>query len=217
MGGYGSGGHNRKWATAEMCARIDAGMIRRAGMFDAHTPRKSWGWPYENSRSRHTVTVMGMSASLHTGAIALGILPAGDKGNGYWCDVKTSTTPCTYGHTRTWLHCPQCQRRVFRLYYCDSLYNRGEQLHALMCRHCLGATYVQRRERGHSRLQTSIMRITSKLVARGAPKPDDWETPPDKPKGMHWRTYSRLARRFMALHARYDAAWVGAIQKYLDA
>ncbi len=112
--------------------------------------------------------------------------------------VHLSYTACNYGKRRTWMHCPTCKRRVFRLFYYDNTYSNGQQVHYFACRHCYGLTYQQRRSRGFDRYQDRAMSIQRNLIKRGAPNDDflSWEYLPDKPKGMHWRTYQRYVDKF---------------------
>src|SRR6266446_6614982 len=64
------------------------------------------------------------------------------------------------------------------------LYGTGE---LFACRHCYGLTYASQREALHLRGLAKAQKIRMRLG--GSPESEEV---PDKPKGMHWRTYDRL-------------------------
>jgi hypothetical protein len=98
--------------------------------------------------------------------------------------VAVSWTACRYGGQRPWFRCPgvgsgACNRRVRRLY----LANGG-----FACRHCHGLAYA-------CQLETPLYRHTrrlQKLRKRLGGDADVWTLLPDRPKGMHRKTYMRL-------------------------
>ncbi len=92
-------------------------------------------------------------------------------------------TPCNYGGERVWFLCPArgCSRRVAVVY--------GGSIFA--CRHCYQLAYDSQREAGYSRALSRAQAIRMKLGG----SPNMAEDFPDKPKGMHWRTYDRLCRQ----------------------
>ncbi len=94
--------------------------------------------------------------------------------------VFLDRTRCNYGGERVWFRCPArgCSRRVAVLYL-SSIF---------ACRHCLNLSYESQREAAHNRALSRVQAIREKLGGSGSTA-DDF---PDKPKGMHWRTYSRL-------------------------
>jgi hypothetical protein len=110
-----------------------------------------------------------------------------------------SSHPQPFGGVRWWWLCPRCCRRR------ATLYQLGGSPWA--CRCCLPLTYASRREyewhRAERRLRTLAVRL-------GIP-PDaahEWDSPecPDKPNGMHWRTYERLADEWATVWERGNAA-----------
>lgn len=200
MGGYNSGGHNRKHVTVEASVKLDAAMLRRAGLLDVAAP-KGYSWDYSN-RDRHTCTVL-VIAGYQAGALQVTIITP-DKVE-HQQHIRTSATACNYGKVRHWLHCPQCGRRAFRLYYYPHTVNaRGEYVHYFTCRHCLHLTYQARRERGFDRYQSRCFNAHDRMKewARVHGVKDfktdrwQWQMPPDKPKGMRWRTYERIAGKW---------------------
>lgn len=103
--------------------------------------------------------------------------------------VALEETPCNFGKTRQWFLCPAsgCGRRVAMLY--------GGSVFA--CRTCHRLVYASQREDVLSRM----MRKSRKMEARLG-----WDGGfDDKPKGMHWRTYSALVDRYDRLdRAQFD-------------
>jgi len=95
--------------------------------------------------------------------------------------VTLDSTPCTYGNLRYWFHCPAvgCGRRVALLYL-------GGRYFA--CRHCYNLAYASQRESDGGRALNRAQRIREKMGGSA----NLFEPFPWKPKGMHWRTYSRL-------------------------
>jgi hypothetical protein len=201
MGGYNSGGHNRKHVTVEASVKLDAAMLRRAGLMDATTPKGNY-WTYSSNRGQHTCTVL-VIAGYEASTLEVTIITP-DKAEQRQ-RIRTNATPCNFGRQRHWLHCPHCGRRVFKLYYYPHTVNQaGQYVHYFACRHCLRLTYQARRERGfdlhQSRCFDAHDRMTDWARVHGVTsyKADrrQWEVPPEKPAGMRWRTYERIAGKW---------------------
>lgn len=93
--------------------------------------------------------------------------------------VPLDWTDCNYGGSRPWVLCPVCARRVAILY--------GGRRFA--CRKCHNLTYQSTREDASDRAIEKARRIRERLGGDGnLVSPLPWR----KPKGMHWRTFSRL-------------------------
>jgi hypothetical protein len=108
--------------------------------------------------------------------------------------VPINWTACHFGGRRPWFVCPgfsddqYCGRRVALLYGTGELF---------ACRHCYGLTYASQREALHLRGLGKAQKIRMRLG--GSPESEEV---PDKPKGMHWRTYDRLCRLHDAAEER---------------
>jgi hypothetical protein len=92
----------------------------------------------------------------------------------------SSGVPATSAE-RPWIICPGagCGRRVV------ILYGPGRYF---LCRHCYDLAYESQRENGVTRALRRAQTIRERLGgSANMTKPF-----PDKPKGMHWRTYERL-------------------------
>jgi hypothetical protein len=75
-----------------------------------------------------------------------------------------------------------CRRRVGKLYGAGRYF---------LCRHCCGLTYQSQQEQPYERALRRADSIRTRL--RGEP---GMASPfPEKPKGMHWRSYERLRQR----------------------
>lgn len=202
MGGFGSGG--RRWgahrATVESCYRFDAKQI--AGLFKTQPgqmARLGFSW---NDGTAALFEYIPAGAPMLT----LTLVRESERAEH---SIRLSTTPCLYGGVRWWLHCPWCERRVFRLYLYPRYYFSGtnERVNRFACRWCMcgGLSYYLRNEKDpYHVLMTRCGRIKKKLGGKS-----DYMTPlPYKPRGMRWRTYERCARQFAEAHARANEAFI---------
>lgn len=91
--------------------------------------------------------------------------------------VPIDWTRCNYGGSRAWFRCPVagCGRRVAILY--------GGEIFA--CRYCHKLNYESQHEQPYQRNLSRYQRIRVKLGG----EPGCIYPFPQKPKGMHWRTY----------------------------
>lgn len=94
--------------------------------------------------------------------------------------VQLAWTRCNYGGSRVWFICParDCGRRVAILYW-DGHF---------ACRHCRELAYDSQHDSGWSR---SVRRARAARMKLGG-SASLTEPLPERPKGMHRRTYSRL-------------------------
>ncbi|MGA8691831.1 MAG: hypothetical protein WB662_18495 [Methyloceanibacter sp.] len=108
-----------------------------------------------------------------------------------WSDVEQRVaiewTPCPFGGERPWFVCSvqsngiYCGRRVTKLYGLGRLF---------ACRHCYRLAYSSQQVSAHQRGLWKSQKIRMRLGG----DPSMLEDLPDKPKGMHRRTYDRLRR-----------------------
>jgi hypothetical protein len=93
--------------------------------------------------------------------------------------VSLTWTPCALGGRRPWFLCPTCSRRVALLYSSGGLF---------ACRHCFGLAYACQQEnptlRAIRRVRKDRMRLGGGFSFAGPF--------PERPRGMHARTYRRL-------------------------
>jgi hypothetical protein len=109
--------------------------------------------------------------------------------------IQTSTTPCNYGGLRTWLVCLRCGSRRTRLY--------GYPYP--ICRRCSGMIYYCQTIGRMQRIDRTGDKLLRRLL-HADPETCSW--PPQKPKGMHWRTFWRHFERV----ERLDNEWVGGVE-----
>jgi len=108
-----------------------------------------------------------------------------------WLDA----TPCHYGGARTWFRCPHCQTRRAVLFLVDGVF---------ACRACDDLAYASTREDETGACDRRIQWIAKRLGSDGNGCRGSYWTMPDKPKGMHWRTYDRLASELRREHERRE-------------
>jgi hypothetical protein len=92
-------------------------------------------------------------------------------------------TPCNFGGLRPWFICSRCNGRVGKLYNSIGV--------SLACRKCLDLRYASQRRGAKSRSYLQSLKLRLRLdgiASLTAPIPD-------RPKGMHQRTYQRLRKR----------------------
>jgi len=109
---------------------------------------------------------------------------------GHEYPVFFDSTSCNYGGERLWFICLArgCSRRVAVL-YSGSIF---------ACRQCLGLSYESQREPSWGRALRTAQKIQKRLGG------SDLDGFPDKPKWMHWTTYSTLALEY---RRAADCSW----------
>ena len=106
--------------------------------------------------------------------------------------------PLHLGGTRQWFRCLSCNRN------CRILYGGSR----FRCRRCHRLKYDTQYEPAFARAATRALKIRERLGAAGGI--DDFF--PERPKGMHVRTYERLLRREEEL----QAVWAQGIMSHFD-
>lgn len=130
-----------------------------------------------------------ISVRVNTASVNLIYRHGGDGGQDVNYPVLIDWTPCNYGGQRAWWQCPCCGRRIALLY-------SGKMF---ACRQCHGLEYQSTRTARDSKPYEQADRVRRRLGwCAGVANP-----PGDRPKGMHWITYSRLMQK---LHGHAIAA-----------
>lgn len=97
--------------------------------------------------------------------------------------VPLVTTQQNFGGTRSWMLCPDCQRR------CAVLYGNARY----RCRQCTGLSYATQHENEPDRLLRRAQDLRERV---GGPDYVSTIEPfPPRPKGMHQHTYDRLRNK----------------------
>jgi hypothetical protein len=203
MGGVGSGNWYRfdKKTTTGECQSVDMRYLHREGLLKP-------GWWFSLRWSR---------AGRETGSIR-GVVEGNDKpervllfyrhrsGPGdQWENVQELAfldwTACNFGGERPWFICPGagCGRRVANLY--------GPRKYFL-CRHCYDLVYESQRDNAMYRALHKAQSIRERLGGSA-----NMMAPfPEKPKGMHWKTYERLWWK----HHEAEITQLAGMRKWLD-
>jgi hypothetical protein len=123
------------------------------------------------------------------------------RGGTKWKDivqrVPTTWTSCRVGGKRPWFICAvssngkYCGRRVAKLYGAGELF---------ACRHCYGLAYGSQRQDPETRARRRAQKIVWRLGGSGS-MADPF---PEKPRGMHWRTYHGLYDQAVAAETKAD-------------
>src|SRR5579862_377925 len=175
MGGYGSG---RRIATRDCTddyVRLDVRWLKRQGYLQAGWSNMvHWSWSGERIASVMIDAVDGQITLRYR------TRPRGGEWQDRHHPVAVEWAPCHFGGNRAWFRCPNCGRRAAILYGAT----------VFTCRRCLHLAYQTQREAPHYRALYKAQAIHQKLGGTGII--DDLVF---KPKGMHWRTYSRQMAR----------------------
>lgn len=196
MGGPGSGSYMRLGArrSTDEALRLDIRKLHREGfltpgMEAVHT------WRGRNGTSRIGFHVEG---DKRAETLRLAYMVKGEA-QARVMHVPMEWTPCTFGGERPWGVCPRCGRRIAVLY--------GGQTFA--CRDCRNLAYASTRQDADMRSLVKTQRIRQRLGG----SPAMTEPFPERPKGMHHRTYWRL---FAKAH-RHHQRWVNHLTGHLSA
>ena len=188
MGGPGSGNHWH-WGARDTCEsykRIELPYLRKHGLLNpGHYGRLSWTWGGEPSGN--------ISFRTHENSMEL-IYSYRSAGEDDWQEVN-EYVPFTFtaqnlGGRRRWFVCLSCGRK------CAVLYGGTHY----RCRKCWNLAYQSQHETPPFRALSQAQKYRRRHG--GSEYTDD--PFPEKPKGMHWRTYERIRERGEALDERAD-------------
>src|SRR5215211_6823236 len=179
MGNVGSGNWYRfdKKTTIDECQSIDVRYLHRNGLLKpGHSFSLRWSRVGRETGSIGGVAFRDRVILLYRHRRGLGR---------EWEDVQEAVplewTPCNFGGERPWFICPGagCGRRV------AVLYGPGRYF---LCRHCYDLVYQSQRDNKMYRALHRAQDIRRRLGGSA----NMTEPFPEKPRGMHWRTYERL-------------------------
>jgi hypothetical protein len=176
--------------TVESCRCVDVLDWHRCGCL--RSPRRfSWAWRLDGKR----VASINVETERHRVTLKYRSRRYGEDWAGTKQQFPVVWTPCRFGGERPWFTCSAyangtyCGRQVTKLYQAGRLF---------ACRHCSRLAYASQQESAHERGLRKAQTIRMRLGG-SANMLDDF---PEKPKGMHWRTYKRLCRVHDAAQAR---------------
>ena len=216
MGGWNSG--REEYATTPTvneCESLDVNWMNSEGMLEpgsAGTVTWSRGGDETGNIGYCTITPAETldDAALPERSVVLRYTSTNnrtDESTEHAYPVEIATTPCNFGGSRPWFHCPEssCGRRVGKLH--------SPPLGDLfLCRHChdLGYRSSRRSRDSMKTAQFRYQRIHEKL----APDADThhpmhvsgvpiWV---EKPKGMRWETYDELQSELAEAYRDWSAS-----------
>jgi hypothetical protein len=182
MGGLGS----TRWSwvstkdTVEGSRSLDINKLNKAGCL---RPGHWGGWQWTREGERVAWITLRRDDDL------LRLSYRFRQHGGNWQDVEQATgiiwTACRFGGARPYFICPGvvngvvCGRRVMKLYGAARYF---------LCRHCYRLAYASQREDRYDR----GLRRANKIRAQLGDEPDAASLFPQRPRGMHKRTYQRL-------------------------
>lgn len=180
MGGRGSGRRSSPNAktTVEDSLGFDVNFLRLGGYLQ---PGQSKPVYWNIHGKTNTINVLAESGRI--------VLIYRTGGEDIRQSVEIQYTACNYGGRRPWFICPgvvkgvACRRRV------GNLFGGGKWF---LCRYCYNLAYQSQRETRENRLLIKAQKIRERLGGSTDMALDF----PDKPKGMHWKTYWDLLDRY---------------------
>ena len=203
MGGVGSGGWHRfdKKTTTDECQSIDVRYLHRNGLLQpGHSFSLRW-----SQAGRETGSIRGVVSRDGRGE-QVTLLYRHRRGPGRkWEDVRETValewTACNFGGERPWFICPgaNCGRRV------AVLYGPGRYF---LCRQCYDLSYESQREGKANR----ALRRAQKIRERLGGSANMMEPFPERPKGMHLKTYMRMCWE----HHEAEREQLAGMREWLD-
>ncbi len=174
MGGLGSGGWNATGRTTTgQALTLDVNNLNKRGVLTAGVVAKSeWtrgGEPYGNIQ-------------IHSKENEISLIYKTRIRDGDWQDVNEAVSivwePCRFGGQRPFFLCPQCGRRIIKLY----------GVSRFLCRTCNNLIYPSQRERWSDRALRKANRLRQKLGGN----PGMASSIAPRPRYMHHRTYEQI-------------------------
>lgn len=176
MGGLGSG----KWIranskkTVESQNQLDIRWLRKQGYLKTGISGKlSWIFENETAGAIEYFVKSDRIILLYNYYKKSGVKETVEQ------HLLLSETRCNYGGSRFFFICPCCLRKADLLYGADKYF---------LCRRCYKLTYSSQQENVKKRMMRKARELRSQ-VGGGI---NLLESFPEKPKGMHWRTYYDL-------------------------
>ena len=176
---------------------LDSRKMAKADVFKVDR-QGSWVWRSSTCEAvasiQYEYQLTGLVLSYHS------------NGQNYSYSVPISTTPCNYGGVRYWFNCPNCHKRVAKLYFKQSMF---------YCRSCHALNYATQQDNKLDSTRLVMYRIRNKL---------DWEYDTAwmqqwkklKPKGMHYSTFNRLVEKHDRLEKKAEQYCIASYKAFMD-
>jgi hypothetical protein len=183
VGGEGSGDWYRfnKKPTVGECRSVD---VRRLHREELLKPGQLFSWSWSRA-GREVASIGTLVLGEHRPERVVLLFRHKSGLHAEWEDVQEQVelawTSCNFGGERPWFICPGtgCGRKV------AILYGPGRYF---LCRHCYDLSYQSQRDNKMYRALHRAQDIRRRLGGSA----NMMEPFPEKPKGMHWKTYERL-------------------------
>jgi hypothetical protein len=203
MGGYGSGRQGGS-PTVESGLTLDLKrLIRQRDILPGRHISGSLMW--SDARSGEKIASIDFEASLVSQAHAWARLRYIDDGQLKDYLVQIEASPCNYGGVRWWWVCPISGQRVAKLYLPP-----GATVFA--ARQTYRLAYRSQRDAKIDRTHARQRRLYSKL---GGEYDYYEQSPPDRPKGMHHKTYERLITDLYAAMEAHERVFISRVSAFL--
>jgi hypothetical protein len=190
VGGYGSGGRNRKRDACEGRRRIAVSDLSRHGLLEDGTI-STMSWRDGAGQPMGSISILG-------GRHGVTLRYRAQVGDGDWKAIEEPITlerlPRPFGGAQVYMLCPRCGRRILIVY--------GDRTR-FACRTCASLAYASSQERPASRAQ----RKADKLRRRLGGEPGSGQLI-RRPKHMRRTTFARLHAAIEDAEAR---SWDDAI------
>ncbi len=191
MGGFGSGGHNKRRAHIEGQPRLHTRLLKKRGLL-ANGISASMSWNDNCGRQTAAIEVIG---GIEQVRLRYAVRTKGQPETVNIDEpVRIIRQPKPFGGEQILLACPGCTRRVMAL---------ALRAGRFRCRSCHGLTYASSQEGATDR----AMRRANKLRRRLGCEPG-WEAPYWRPKHMRHRTFQRIEVQIEAAEAEVNDAHV---------
>ena len=204
MGGFGSGRPASGRNTVEGSRSLDLLKLHRAGCL-----KPGWAGAWQWTQDGERVAWIGLRAEERR----LVLTYRYRRGGGEWEDIEEPVPlawqPCRFGGRRPYFLCPgvvngtACLRRVLKL--CGT----GKYF---LCRHCYRLSYSSQHEDRFDRALRRANRIRKRLGG----EPSTAAPFPERPKGMHHRTYDRLMAQIFEAEELADERLYLAVERLLE-
>lgn len=191
MGGFGSGGHNKRRAHLEGYRRISVGYLRRHRLLRLGA-RSTLSWTNGFGERTGSISVIGGETF-----VTLSYSVRRDETEA-WRQVEDrvalTRVPKPFGGEQLYFRCPRCCRRVMEL----ALGSGG-----FRCRTCLGLVHASSQESPTDRAMRRASKLKQKLGAE--PGIDSLYR---RPRHMRRATFEKIDARIQAAEAEVNDAHV---------
>jgi hypothetical protein len=191
VGGYGSGGRNKRHTHLEGRRRISVRHLRRHGLMQAGT-LSSFSWTDNWDRPTGSIQIVGGPDSVTL------VYSVRSNDTEEWRpiedEVEFARVPKSFGGEQVYFFCPRCGRRVLELAL-------GQE--RFRCRICLGVVHASSQQSPTDRAMRKADKLKKLLGAE--PGLDSFYF---RPKFMRQKTFERIDARIQAAEAEVNDAHI---------